>query len=261
MRHAGRPLTTMMATPAVAQAFNRTRAGILVNTLGGGNALVPAIYDGLTPSSLTVVSNALTVWNDARGAMGFAPPVKPIGGAVNAAYNASTGGVTFNGTTNLMTTNGNSSGAALFSLDQPLTWVFVLSSSAAATSAIHTIGQQSLGQYMILEATTGPIFALKTNPSGITTASTVAPGSNIRIIALSWGGGTANIDIPNKARASAAHANSSAQTNVMLTLGGFASTAQGSSVTYAAILIKRVVTPADLVAVAAFASPYSPVAA
>lgn len=51
----------------------------LLNALGTAN--VTAIYDGLTASSITTVSNAVTNWNDARGATGFAPPLIPIGGA------------------------------------------------------------------------------------------------------------------------------------------------------------------------------------
>lgn len=82
--------SNVLGTPPVRQ---------LVQALGGSSA-VPAIFDGFTPG--TLVSSKVHSWPDARGATGFAPPQVTVSGGADCTYNSGTGGVSFNGTTNLL---------------------------------------------------------------------------------------------------------------------------------------------------------------
>lgn len=138
----------------------------------------------------------------------------------------------------------------------------ILSCSQAATNAIHTLGTNSLSQYLICETTTGSVYGAKVNTgSNATATSLVSTASTVRLVVCSWGAGKANIDIPNKTRVTATLANPSSSTGVELSLGGYANTAQGVSTLYAAVVIGRVVTAADITALTTYGAQYSVVSA
>lgn len=221
-----------------------------------GSLGVPAIYDGLTTSSITIATG-VSNWADARGS-GFGPALAQATGANQPTYTASTGAVSFNGTSHVLYSS--TSGSSLFSLGQPTSFAIIASTSGWTAQNKSFVNLNNTGYTNVLgigTASGSTAIRAVVQPSAASAAGALTNNqTHVRLYVASVGGGNVNLDIPNQARVSVSSAQPATSASVYMTLAGFNTTVGVECVIYAAIVIARVVTSADLLALLAYGSQY-----
>lgn len=201
----------------------------------GGNALVPAFYDGRL--NVTAAGGLVNTWQDARGP-GFGPNLTAAGTA-RPTYQA-TDHVAFDGVNNIMGT----AAVAAFDLSHPISLVFVASAAAATSGqSMAAIADTANTGHGILDAQfqAGPNWG---SFCGGQTTDTAVLSSNgiIRVVVFTYNGTAHTAQVPNHVLSSST-VNAAIAQNLPLTLGAFgAGQAVSPSVIYNAIVYAGVLS-------------------
>lgn len=177
----------------------------------GGNALVPAFYDGRL--NVTASGGVASQWQDARGA-GFGPNLTAAGTA-QPSY-IGTDHLVFDGVNNQMV----SAAVAAFDLSSPISLVFV-SSAAAAVNGQNMGAISDAGASNILDQQfqAGPDWG--SFCGGHTDSANVGSSDGvIRVVVLTYSGTAHSVQVPNHAKTSAP-VTAAAAGNRPLTLGTY----------------------------------------
>lgn len=202
----------------------------------GGNAVVPAFYDGRL--NVTSAAGVASVWQDARGP-GFGPNLTAAG-AAQPSYVA-TDHLVFDGVNNQMV----SAAVPAFDLSQPISLVFVASSTGTAGQSMGAISDAGAGNIVDTQMQTGPNWG--SYCGGHTTDAGVLNGTTIRVLVLTYSGTTTTAQVPNHAKQTSG-VNAGGVGNQPLTLGTYSTgqakcpSTQYSVFVYAGVLSSAQVT-------------------
>ncbi len=206
----------------------------------GGNALVPAFYDGRL--NVTNAAGVASLWQDARGA-GFGPDLTAAG-AAQPSY-AGADHLVFDGVANQMV----SAAVAAFDLSAPISLVFVASAVAAVNGqSMGAISDAGASNILDQQFQAGPDWGSYCggNPH---TANVASADGVIRVVVLTYNGTAHTVRVPNHAQTNVAVVAAGAG-NRPLTLGAY-STGQGKcpSTQYAVIVYAGVLSGAQVTSI------------
>jgi hypothetical protein len=207
----------------------------------GGNALVPAFYDGRL--NVTASLGVASLWRDARG-LGFGPDLTAAG-AAQPSY-VGNNQLVFDGVNNQMV----SAAVAAFDLSNPISLVFVASAAAATTGlSMGAISDAGATNVLDQQFQAGPDWGSFTSGGNSLSAGVGSADGVIRVVALTMTGLATTAQVPNHARQTGT-CNAAAAGNRALTLGTY-STGQGKcpSTQYAVIVYAGVLSAGQVTAI------------
>jgi hypothetical protein len=209
----------------------------------GGNAAVPAIYDGRL--GVTVGGGVVSAWADARGG-GFGPSLVASG---TKQPSFTVDHLVFDGVNNVLAC---AVASALFDVSGPYSFALIGFSNANGNFA--GLADGSTANRILLLQTAGGVYASNVGSPHVTVSSVIAQGTTNLLAIASSGAATGNIDVPNTARVTSAITLPGAGNN-FLSLGAYAPTGAGpkACTVFSVVCINHVVTASDIVALDTYA--------